>query len=133
MVRSVVVCRMAVSALRDAGVRTSLFVTPDLDQIDASACLDVDAVELHTGRYCETLDDEELSRLRLAASRASSSGLEVHAGHGLSFETVGAASVDSEVVELNIGHFLIGESVFVGLDSAIREMRRRMDLARSGL
>ncbi|GHG86075.1 pyridoxine 5'-phosphate synthase [Pseudodonghicola xiamenensis] len=125
--------------LRDAGCRVSLFIGADLAQIEASARIGAAVVELHTGAYCDfhaegRFDerDEELERLREAAVFAHSLGLEVHAGHGLTYDTVAPIAAMAEVRELNIGHFLIGEAIFRGLDPAIREMRRLMDEARGG-
>lgn len=126
-----------VRRLVDAGVRVSLFVEPDPVQLDAAVKLGAPVVELHTGRYCDLFDagDErlaaiELQRIRAAARHGAGIGLEIHAGHGLSFESVGPIAAIHEVRELNIGHFLIGEAIFVGLESSIREMRRLMDDAR---
>lgn len=123
-----------VERLGKANIRVSLFIEPDRRQIDAAARLGAPVVELHTGRYCH-LDDEarerELDRLRDAATYATGLGIEVHAGHGLSFENVGPVSAIPEVAELNIGHFLIGEAIFVGLEASIREMRRLMEAARA--
>jgi len=114
--------------------RVSLFVEPDADQIEASAAIGAAVVELHTGRYC-LLDGDaqaaELRRLAKGAALAASRGLEVHAGHGLTFANAGAIAAIPEIAELNIGHFLIGEAVFVGLDAAIRQMRAVIDAARS--
>ncbi|MFQ3623689.1 MAG: pyridoxine 5'-phosphate synthase [Acetobacteraceae bacterium] len=126
----------AVAALADAGIRVSLFVEADRAQLDAAREIGVPVVELHTGRYCESAGAEaerELARLAEAARHAASIGLEVHAGHGLGFDTVGPVAALPELAELNIGHFLVGEAVFIGLGTAIREMRRRMDDARAGL
>ena len=127
-----------VSRLKGAGIRVSLFVDPDADQLDASSSLGADIVELHTGSYCEKViegdaaaADAELERLRRSAELAYSLGLEVHAGHGLTFDTVGPVAAMNEVVELNIGHFLVGEAIFVGLDQSIRRMRGLMDAARA--
>ncbi len=127
-----------VNKLKGAGIRVSLFVDPDADQLDASQSLGADIVELHTGSYCEkALDgdsagaDAELARLSRSAELAYSLGLEVHAGHGLTFDTVGPVAAMNEVVELNIGHFLVGEAIFVGLDQSIRRMRSLMDAARA--
>ncbi len=123
-----------IAALKDAGIRVSLFVEPDPEQLKVCAALGADIVELHTGRYCE-LDGaaraEELTRIVDAAASTADLGLECHAGHGLTFDTVGPVAAIPEVVELNIGHFLIGEAIFSGLDSAIRRMRSLMDAARS--
>ncbi|WP_085808209.1 pyridoxine 5'-phosphate synthase [Sphingomonas sp. TZW2008] len=122
-----------VAALRDAGSRVSLFIEPDARQIDAALRLGAPVVELHTGRYCE-LDGaaraEELRRLGDAAALAAKNGIEVHAGHGLTFDNVAPVAAIPQVVELNIGHFLIGEAIFTGLGDAIRQMRAAMDAAR---
>jgi pyridoxine 5-phosphate synthase len=128
-----------VGKLVDAGVRVSLFIEPDPAQLDAARALGAPVVELHTGRYCDLFDagDErlagiELQRLRAAARHGADLGLEIHAGHGLAYESVGHIAAIHEVRELNIGHFLIGEAIFVGLEASIREMRRLMDDARPG-
>ena len=123
-----------VRRLGDAGMRVSLFVDPDPVQLAVAQALGAPVVELHTGAYCEAGGDRrtaELDRLRTAAARAAELGLEVHAGHGLSFDTVTPVAAMVEVAELNIGHFLIGEAIFGGLDSAIRRMRALMDRARA--
>ena len=126
-----------IAPLRDMGARVSLFVAADPRQIEASARVGAAVVELHTGAYCDAVEadrtDEaaaELERIEAAARQAAALGLEVHAGHGLSYDSVTPIAAIPEVVELNIGHFLIGEAVFRGLDGAIAEMRRLMDLAR---
>lgn len=127
-----------IAPLRDAGSRVSLFIGHEPDQIRAAARIGAAVVELHTGAYCD-LDtegrhadrDAELRGLRDGAALAASLGLEVHAGHGLTFDTVGPIAAIPEIAELNIGHFLIAESVFIGLGDAIREMRRCMDKART--
>lgn len=122
-----------IAELRNAGIRVSLFVEPDPAQLEASAELGAHIVELHTGRYCELAGearDSELARLIDAAKRTAALGLECHAGHGLTFDTVAPIAEIPEVVELNIGHFLIGEAIFSGLDSAIRRMRDLMNQAR---
>ncbi|MEL6288740.1 MAG: pyridoxine 5'-phosphate synthase [Pseudomonadota bacterium] len=126
-----------ITDLRDAGIRISLFIDPEPREIEASASLGADIVELHTGPYCHAAvagDPErvahELRRLVDAARFAHEAGIEVHAGHGLGFETVGPVAAISQMRELNIGHFLIGEAVFVGLPAAIRSMREAMDTAR---
>lgn len=126
-----------IAPLRDSGARISLFIAPDEAQVDAAARVGAQVVELHVGAYCEFCADglheerdAELRRLFSAAASAQELGLEVHAGHGLNFDNVGPIAAIPEVVELNIGHFLIGEAVFVGLEAAIREMRRQMNLAR---
>ena len=126
-----------IAPLRDAGCRVSLFIGHDPAQIEAAARIGAAVVELHTGAYCD-FDTEgltaekqkELAGLREGAKRAAGLGLEVHAGHGLTFDTVGPIAAIEELAELNIGHFLIGESVFVGLAVAIAEMRRCIDNAR---
>ncbi len=122
-----------VAQLRNAGIRVSLFIEPDARQIDAAIRLGAPVVELHTGRYAE-LDGEarteELRRLSDAAALAAKNGIEVHAGHGLTFDNVGPIAAIPQVRELNIGHFLIGEALFVGLDDAVRRMRDAMDVAR---
>ena len=127
-----------IAPLRDAGCRVSLFIGHDPAQIEASARIGAAVVELHTGAYCDydtegrhTDRDRELAGLVEGARLAASLGLEVHAGHGLTFDTVGPIAAIPQVKELNIGHFLIAESVFIGLDGAIREMRRCMDEARA--
>jgi pyridoxine 5-phosphate synthase len=120
-------------ALGDAGVRVSLFVEPDPSQLDAAAELGVPVVELHTGAYCNAtgaLRQRELERIRRAAAHAERVGLECHAGHGLSFDTVQPIAAIPNIVELNIGHFLVGEAIFLGLAECVRRMRRLMDEAR---
>jgi len=123
-----------VARLRDAGIRVSLFIEADPRQLEAAVALGAPVVELHTGRYCE-LEGEaqrsELARLQKAAALCGKHGLECHAGHGLSYADVGPVAAVRQVRELNIGHFLIGEAIFVGLGAAIREMRRVMDEARA--
>jgi pyridoxine 5-phosphate synthase len=126
-----------VGALKDAGVRVSLFIEPDAAAVEASRRLGADIVELHTGAYCERFlegDDaavaREIERIATAARLADAAGLEVHAGHGLTFDTVAAVARLPQIVELNIGHFLIGEAIFVGLSSAVQRMRVLMDEAR---
>ncbi|MEJ8573672.1 pyridoxine 5'-phosphate synthase [Microbaculum marinum] len=126
-----------VARLADAGIRVSLFIEPDARQMDAAVSLGAPVVEIHTGRYCELAlagdgpgREAELGRIRDAAAYANSLGLEAHAGHGLTFETVGGVAAIPGIHELNIGHFLIGEAIFGGLDSAIRRMRAAMDAAR---
>ncbi|MGZ8364504.1 MAG: pyridoxine 5'-phosphate synthase [Caulobacteraceae bacterium] len=128
----------AVSRLRDNGSRVSLFVEASPHQIEASAQAGAQVVELHTGAWCDAVragEDAEaarqLTRLQTAAAQAAALGLEVHAGHGIDFETVAPVAAIPEVVELNIGHFLIGEAIFTGLEPAIRRMRALMDEARA--
>jgi pyridoxine 5-phosphate synthase len=123
----------AVASLRQAGIRVSLFVEADRRQIEAASHVGAQVVELHTGAYCLAVRERApragdlLTRLREAAAMAHGLGLEVHAGHGIDYETVGAIATIPEVVELNIGHFLIGEAIFAGLEPAIRRMRSLMD------
>lgn len=126
-----------VAALRDAGIRVSLFIEPDADTIAASAEIGADIVELHTGRYCELALRNakavaaEVRRLTKAAATADQAGIEVHAGHGLTYNTVAAVAAMPEIVELNIGHFLIGEAIFGGLNQSVAHMRKLMDEART--
>ncbi|MCC7275460.1 MAG: pyridoxine 5'-phosphate synthase [Alphaproteobacteria bacterium] len=123
-----------VARLADAGIRVSLFVDPDPAQLDAAVALGAPVVELHTGAYCEVegaARERELARIRGAAAHAAAVGLECHAGHGLSYDTVGAVAAIPTLVELNIGHFLVGEAIFVGLEAAIGRMRTAMDEARA--
>jgi pyridoxine 5-phosphate synthase len=119
-----------VKALTDAGIRVSLFIEPDEAQVEAAAVVGAQVVEFHTGRYCHLAEsgrDVEFERLAAAAAQADILGLEVHAGHGLDFMTAAEVLAIPEIRELNIGHFLIGEAVFTGLDAAIRRMRAAMD------
>jgi len=126
-----------IAPLREAGCRVSIFIAADRAQIDAAHRIGAQVVELHTGAYCDLhaeghleARDVELARLVEMAAHAHGLGLEVHAGHGLTYDTVEPVAAIPELRELNIGHFLIGEAIFLGLDPAIREMRRRMDAAR---
>ena len=123
-----------VREMSDVGIRVSLFVEPDPVQLDAAKSLGAAVVELHTGAYCHAdgaTRNDELARIVTAAQYAATIGLECHAGHGLGFDTVGPIAEIPEVVELNIGHFLIGEAIFGGLESTIRRMRSLMDNARA--
>jgi len=127
-----------IAPLRDAGCRVSIFVAADAAQVEAAARIGAAVVELHTGAYCDlhaegrlAERDAELDRLRQMAGLADALGLEVHAGHGLTYETVAPVAALAEVRELNIGHFLIGEAIFAGLAPAIAGMRRLMDAARA--
>ena len=122
-----------IARLRDAGIRVSLFIEADPRQLEAAVTLGAPVVELHTGRYCElegAAQTAELERLRKGAALCARLGLECHMGHGLSYADVGPVAAIPEVRELNIGHFLVGEAIFVGLEAAIREMRRLIDEAR---
>lgn len=121
--------------LRERNIRISLFIDPDERQLEASAILNADIVELHTGHYCELFAEgksaenklnDELMRIKNAAKIAESLGIECHAGHGLSYNTVQSISIIPQVVELNIGHFLIGQAIFDGLPLAINKMRKLM-------
>jgi pyridoxine 5-phosphate synthase len=127
-----------IAPLRDAGCRVSIFIAADRRQIEAAARIGAPVVELHTGAYCDAHAegrmaerDAELARLREMSAHAASLGLEVHAGHGLTYDTVTPVAQFPEVRELNIGHFLIGEAIFTGLAASIAEMRRLMDAARA--
>ena len=126
-----------IAPLRDAGCRVSIFIAADERQIEAAARIGAPVIELHTGAYCDAHNEgrfaeryAELDRLRRCAAFAHALGLEVHAGHGLAYETTPPVAALPEVMELNIGHFLVGEAIFTGLDSAIRRMRDVMERAR---
>jgi pyridoxine 5-phosphate synthase len=128
-----------IAPLRDAGCRVSIFIAADRRQIEAAHRIGAPVIELHTGAYCEAdlagdapERDREMARLRDMAAFAHNLVLEVHAGHGLTFDNVGPVAALPEVRELNIGHFIVGEAIFVGLDAAIRRMRAAMDDARPG-
>ncbi len=124
-----------VGELGAAGIRVSLFIDPEPAQLDAAKRLGALVVELHTGAYCDAHDpaerEAELARIVRAAAHAEAIGLECHAGHGLSYDTVGPVAAIQTIVELNIGHFLIGEAIFVGLTNSIARMRKAMDTARN--
>ena len=126
--------RPFVEHLSEAGIRVSLFIEATPHQLDAARDLGAPVVELHTGTYCDATTPvqraAELERLKQAAAHAHALGLECHAGHGLSFDTVSEVAAIPTLAELNIGHFLIGEAIFVGLEAAIRQMRLLMDNAR---
>jgi pyridoxine 5-phosphate synthase len=129
--------RPMIAELKAAGIRVSLFVEPDPAVMDAACELGAPVVELHTGTYAhawsardEAAIARETERLRRAAAHGSAIGLEIHAGHGLTTENVGPVAAIPEIVELNIGHYLIGEAIFVGLDAAIASMRAAMDAGR---
>ena len=129
--------RPIVAALLDADIRVSLFIEPDARQIEAAKALGAPVVELHTGAYCEAAlagdtaaRATQLERVREGARIASEAGLEVHAGHGLTYDTVEDIARIAAIRELNIGHFLIGEAIFVGLAPALAQMRALMDAAR---
>lgn len=125
--------RESCALLTAAGIRVALFIDADPAQIEASARAGAPVIELHTGRYCEAQGAAaaaELERLRAGARLAASLGLEVHAGHGLHYQNVGAIAAIPEIVELNIGHSIVARAVFVGLEAAVREMKAAMALAR---
>ena len=119
--------------LNDNGLRVSLFIEPDLRQIETAEKLKVPVIELHTGTYSELEADDkenELKRIQRAVDYANELGIECHAGHGLNFENVEPVASIEKITELNIGHFLIGESIFIGLTSAIGKMKHIMAEAR---
>lgn len=122
-----------VARLGEAGIRVSLFVEPDPRQIEAAMRLGAPVIELHTGRYAHLAGEAreiELRRIADAAALAAKNGIEPHAGHGLTFDNVVPVAAIPQLAELNIGHFLIGEAIFTGLDASIRRMRALMDEAR---
>lgn len=126
-----------IAPLREAGCRVSIFIAAEQKQIEAAARIGAPVIELHTGAYCHAFDDgrnteaqTELTRLKDMAAFADSLGLEVHAGHGLSFDSTPPVAAIAQVVELNIGHFLIGEAISLGIDKAIRRMKTIMHNAR---
>ena len=122
-----------IKKLQDNGSRVSLFIAANSAQVEAAKRTDAKVVELHTGTYAENPSQANLEAIINAAKHANNLGLEVHAGHGLNYENVGDIAAIPEIVELNIGHFLIGEAVFVGLKDAIIQMRQIMDEARGNL
>lgn len=129
-----------IAALRGAGIRVSLFIAADRRQIETAAALGAPVIEIHTGAWCHAvLDsdksaaDSEWKRIRDAAKLAREAGLEVHAGHGLDFATAETIAAVPEIVELNIGHFLVGEAVFIGFAAAIKAMRVAMDRGRANV
>jgi pyridoxine 5-phosphate synthase len=128
-----------VDELSRAGIRVSLFIEPSPEALQAAASIKAPVVELHTGAWCHALEtgdtaraESEFERLRHGAREAARLGLECHAGHGLDFDTARRIAAFPEIVELNIGHFLIGEAVFIGLDAAVRLMRAAMEEGRKG-
>jgi pyridoxine 5-phosphate synthase len=127
-----------VAELNRADVRVSMFIEPSIEAIEASASLRAPVVELHTGAWCNALERgereraaQEFGRLRAAAAKAAALGVECHAGHGLDYDTARTIAALPQIVELNIGHFLIGEAIFVGLASAVKAMRISMDEGRA--
>jgi pyridoxine 5-phosphate synthase len=130
--------RIVTAELLKAGVRVSLFIEPSLEAVRASRSIGAPVIELHTGAWCDALTHDEsaraaheFARIKAAAALASDQGLECHAGHGLDFGTAKIIAGLPEIVELNIGHFLVGEAVFIGLKSAIAKMRAAMDAGRA--
>ena len=130
--------RAAVGQLAEAGIRVSLFIAAEPAQIEAAVAIGAPVIEIHTGAWCEALDAAntsaaatEFARITRGAALAASAGLEVHAGHGLDFASAEKIAGLSEIVELNIGHFLIGEAMFDGLAGAVRKMRAAMDRGRA--
>jgi pyridoxine 5-phosphate synthase len=129
----------AVRALADEGMRVSLFVEPEIEAMQAARALGAPVVELHTGAYAEAIladaadrIEHELERLRRAAAHGAAIGLEIHAGHGLTVDNVGPVAAIPELAELNIGHAVVGDAIFMGLDHAVRQMRAAMDAGREG-
>jgi pyridoxine 5-phosphate synthase len=130
--------RPVIQELKGEGIRVSLFVEPEIAVMDAACDLRAPVVELHTGTYCEAVVDgdpariaHELERLKRAAEHGAGIGLEIHAGHGLALDSVRPVAAIPQIVELNIGHSLIGEAIFLGLDEAVRAMRAAMDEGRA--
>ena len=122
-----------VARLSDAGIRVSLFIAPEARQIEAAMRLRAPVVELHTGEYAHAEGEQraaELKRLSDMAALAARNGIEPHAGHGLTFDNVAPVAAIPQIAELNIGHYLIGEAIFTGLEAAVRHMRALMDAAR---
>jgi pyridoxine 5-phosphate synthase len=129
--------KIITAELSRAGIRVSLFIEPALDALDAARSIGAPVVELHTGAWCDAVAhgelekaDHEFGRIRVAAARAQELGIECHAGHGLDYDTARKIASLPQVVELNIGHFLMGEAIFVGLPETIRRMRAAMDEGR---
>lgn len=122
-----------VTELRNANIRVSLFIEPDPAQVEAAIHLGAPVVEFHTGRYAHLEGEEraeELQRIADAAALAAKNGIEPHAGHGLTFDNVGPVAAIPQLAELNIGHFLVGEAIFTGLEASVKRMRELMDLSR---
>ena len=131
--------RAATTELRKVGIRVSLFIEPTIHAVEAARSIGAPVVELHTGAWCDCVThaeqsraEHEFERIRLAARLAKEQGIECHAGHGLDYDTARRISSLPELVELNIGHFLIGEAVFGGLEASIASMRAAMDAGRAG-
>jgi pyridoxine 5-phosphate synthase len=127
------VLRPYVSRLTDAAIRVSLFIEPSEEQVAAAVRLGAPVIEFHTGRYAHVEGEEravELKRIADATALAAKNGIEPHAGHGLTFDNVVPVAAIPQIAELNIGHFLIGEAIFTGLEASVRRMRQLMDQAR---
>jgi pyridoxine 5-phosphate synthase len=125
--------QQVVAALKESGIRVSLFIEANTAQIDAAVSVGAPVIELHTGTYCDNSGNKrahELDRIKTSVTYANQLGLECHAGHGLNFDTVTPIAAISSLQELNIGHFLIGDAIFVGLEESVRHMRQLMDAAR---
>ncbi|MDA0901825.1 MAG: pyridoxine 5'-phosphate synthase [Proteobacteria bacterium] len=112
-----------IKALKAANIRVSLFIDPDLNQVRKAQELGADIVELHTGSYCHNQTEAEFQRIKQAAKLTQEVGIECHAGHGLDFQSAAKIAKIAQIIELNIGHFLIGESIFIGLEQAIHKMK----------
>lgn len=122
-----------INELKQAQIRVSLFIDPVIEQVEAAHHLGAPVIEIHTGSYCDAMGDQryrELEKIQRAAAHGASLGLEVHAGHGLSYDTVLPIAEIPEFSELNIGHFLVGEAIFIGFENAIKQMRQLMTQAR---
>ena len=132
VVGQIAVLKPLIDRLQGEGIRVAVFVDPELEQIESAVSLGVPALELHTGAYAGGKDGE-LDRLRAAAGRAHELGVEVHAGHGLNFANVGSIAAIPQLRELNIGHFLVGEAMFIGLLDAVRRMRSLIEATRRSL
>jgi pyridoxine 5-phosphate synthase len=134
VVRGATALRGAIERMKRVGVKSSLFIDADPDTVRRSADLGVDAIELHTGPYSHAPQDPRtLAALQSAATLAASLGLAVHAGHGLSTANVAPVAAIAEIEELNIGHAIVGRALFVGMEEAVREIRREMDRAREAI
>ena len=127
--------RKQVLRLKKVGILCSLFLDPDINQIKKASQIGADAIEIHTGKYCNMTNDEdvlsELNNIKKASKYAKSVGLEVHAGHGLTFNNVFEIAKIKEINELNIGHFIIGESISIGIKETIKKMKKIIDQARA--
>ncbi len=130
--------KAATTRLKAAGIRVSLFIEPSVESLQAAVSIGAPVVELHTGSWCEAVTEgsakaeHEFERIKIAAAKAAELGLECHAGHGLDYATAKRIAALPQIIELNIGHFLMGEALFVGLPEAIRTMRQAMDEGRAG-